>query len=106
MDAALATQWDRDVAVVDRHVRHAGRPVTMVWLALTVATLASWWLGGGHGSTGVAAVLVIATGFLKVALIGEHFMELRGAPPELRYAFMGWSILMPTIICGIYLVRR
>ncbi|MGQ0632461.1 MAG: cytochrome C oxidase subunit IV family protein [Sporichthyaceae bacterium] len=100
-----ADQLGQDMAIVERSIKHAGRPVTIVWAVLMVATLISWWLGDGHGATKLAAVLVIVTGFAKVALIGDHFMELRSAPPQLRWAFMGWCIVVPAIMCGIYLVR-
>ncbi|MGQ0623298.1 MAG: cytochrome C oxidase subunit IV family protein [Sporichthyaceae bacterium] len=96
---------EQEMAIVDRSIKHAGRPVTVVWAILMVATLISWWLGDGHGATKLAAVLVIVTGFMKVALIGEHFMELRSAPPPLRWAFIGWCTLVPAILCGIYLIR-
>jgi hypothetical protein len=95
----------QDMAIVDRSIKHAGRPVTVVWLILMAATLLSWWLGDGHGATKLAAVTVILTGFVKVALIGYHFMELREAPPQLRYAFFSWCIGVPSILIGIYLVR-
>lgn len=98
-------QLGQDMAIVDKAIKHAGRPVTVVWAALMVATLISWWLGDGHAATKLAAVLVIVTGFMKVALIGDHFMELRSAPPQLRWVFMGWCIVIPSILCGIYLVR-
>lgn len=99
------TALESDLAIIDRAIKHAGRAVTVVWAVLMVATLISWWLGDGHGATKLAAVLVIVTGFMKVALIGDHFMELRTAPPQLRWAFHGWCILVPTILCGIYLIR-
>ena len=100
-----AGEMAQDIAIVEKHIHHAGRPVTIVWALLTAATLFSWYLGDGHGATKVAAVLVVVTGFVKVALIGEHFMELRTAPPQLRFAFLGWCVLVPTVLCGIYLVR-
>jgi hypothetical protein len=100
-----ATALQADLAVIDKHIEHAGRPVTVVWLVLMAATLLSWWLGDGHGATELAGVLVIATGFLKVALIGDHFMELRTAPWQLRAAFLGWCLVVPAVMIGIYLIR-
>jgi hypothetical protein len=100
-----AGQVERDLAAIDKAVRHAGRPITIVWAVLMVATLVSWYLGDGHGATKFAAVMVIVTGFVKVAMIGDHFMELRNAPPQLRWPFLGWCIVVPGILCGIYLVR-
>jgi hypothetical protein len=100
-----AGEMAQDMAIVEKHIHHAGRPVTIVWAVLTAATLVSWYLGDGHLATKLAAVLVVVTGFAKVALIGEHFMELRTAPPQLRFVFLGWCVLVPTVLCGIYLVR-
>lgn len=103
--SSTADEMAQDMAVVDKNIIHAGRPVTVVWAVLMTATLISWYLGDGHGATKLAAVGVIVTGFLKVALIGEHFMELRTAPPQLRFAFLGWCTVMPSVMCGIYLIR-
>jgi hypothetical protein len=100
-----ADEMAQDMAIVEKHIHHAGRPVTIVWAILTVATLVSWYLGEGHLATKLAAVAVVATGFVKVALIGEHFMELRTAPSQMRYLFLGWCVLVPTVLCGIYLAR-
>jgi cytochrome c oxidase subunit IV len=95
----------RDVAIVEKHIHHAGRPATIVWAILSAATLVSWLLGDAHLATKLVGVVVVVTAFVKVALIGEHFMELRTAPPQLRYAFLGWCVLVPTVLCGMYLVR-
>jgi hypothetical protein len=100
-----AQQLELDQSVVEQNVKHAGRPVTVVWAVLMIATVISWWLGDGHGATKLAAVAVIVTGFMKVALIGENFMELRTAPWQLRAAFHGWCLLVPAALCGIYLFR-
>jgi hypothetical protein len=100
-----AGEMAQDIAILEKHIHHAGRPATIVWAVLTAATLISWYLGDGHLATKLAAVLVVMTGFVKVALIGEHFMELRTAPPLLRFAFLGWCVLTPAALCGIYLVR-
>jgi hypothetical protein len=100
-----AGEMAQDMAIVEKHIHHAGRPVTIVWAVLMAATLVSWHLGDGHLATKLVAVLVVVTGFAKVALIGEHFMELRTAPPQLRFVFLGWCVLVPTVLCGIYLVR-
>jgi hypothetical protein len=100
-----AGEMAQDIAIVEKHIQHAGRPVTIVWAVLTAATLVSWYLSDGHVATKLAAVLVVLTGFAKVALVGEHFMELRMAPPQLRFMFLSWCVLVPTVLCGIYLAR-
>jgi len=70
------------------------RRAKVVWLALVLATVATFWLGTRHPlartSVGLAASIAIAIGIGKAALIGLEFMELRHAPPGLRYAFLAW----------------
>lgn len=100
-----ADDMAQDMAIIERNVQHAGRPVTIVWAVLMLATLVSWYLGDGHGATEFAAVSVILTGFLKVWLIGEHFMELRTAPPAMRWAYLAWCVLTPAVLIGMYLIR-
>lgn len=100
-----AGEMAQDMAIVEKHIHHAGRPVTIVWALLMAATCVSWYLGDGHGTTRLVSVLVVLTGFAKVALIGEHFMELRTAPPQMRFVFLGWCVVVPTVLCGMYLVR-
>lgn len=63
-----------------------------LWLALAVATCASWWLGADHGlGTGDLAVASIITlAFVKAWLVGRRYMELGTAPPLLRGLFDAW----------------
>jgi hypothetical protein len=58
----------------------------VVWLALVAATCVSWWLGTDHGtdSATLATAGVMVAAFVKVRLVGIHFMELRDAPVWLR----------------------
>jgi hypothetical protein len=74
---------------------------TPVWLGLMAATALSVWVGGAHGTT----VLVLAVAFVKVRFIGAYFMELREAPPLLRFAFEGWCLLIGALTIVMYLVR-
>ncbi|WP_354701417.1 hypothetical protein DSM112329_01729 [Paraconexibacter sp. AEG42_29] len=64
-------------------------PPVVVWFVLVAATVASYVLGVEHGVTdpGALAALLIAIAFVKVALVGRHFMELHAAAPPLRRAF-------------------
>jgi hypothetical protein len=55
---------------------------TIVWLGLVLATVVT--------TAGIVAAIAIAIGFGKAAFIGLEFMELRHAPPGLRYAFLAW----------------
>ena len=71
----------------------AARPV-LVWAVLTAATAAGWWIGTGHGVPGrAAAALVVVIAFSKIHVVGREFMELRHAPPALRWAFYAWVAL-------------
>jgi hypothetical protein len=68
------------------------RRVTLVWAALVGITLVSWWLGVRYGldEERIAAVALMILGYVKVRLIGLHFMELRDAPRWLRLLFEAW----------------
>jgi len=70
--------------------------LTKVWALLVAATLLTWSVGGGG-----MAVLVIA--FVKVRLVGLHFMELRAAPLPLRMLFEGWVVVTCCVLIGLYL---
>lgn len=76
----------------------------VVWAALVAATLISLALGEdwiGHGD--FAAALVIAIAFVKVRLVGMHFMELRHAPLPLRIAFQAYCGVASIVLIVLYL---
>ncbi|MCW3016513.1 MAG: hypothetical protein JWO02_3605 [Solirubrobacterales bacterium] len=81
--------------------------VGVVWLALILATLGSWQLGTDHALTGtdreVATVAVLVVAFVKVRLVGLHFMELRDAPVPLRLVFEGYVAVVCLTLVGLYL---
>jgi hypothetical protein len=58
--------------------------------------------GLAHG-TQVATVAVVAIAFLKVHLVGAHFMELRHAPRSLRLLFTAWVVVVGAVLIGLYL---
>jgi hypothetical protein len=70
------------------------RRVTWVWVALMTITLVTWRLGPDHlvhaSAPRLAASTAVALGMVKVWLIGQDFMEIRGAHPVLRAAFFVW----------------
>lgn len=76
-------------------------PATPVWALLVAATILSLAVGGAHGTT----VLILAVAFVKVRFIGMYFMELREAPPLLRFGFEGWCLLIGTLTIVMFLVR-
>ncbi|WP_354701658.1 hypothetical protein DSM112329_01984 [Paraconexibacter sp. AEG42_29] len=83
------------------------RAAVVVFAALAVATLVSWWLGideggapGEGASVGTAAVIVIA--FVKVRLVGRHFMELRDAPAVMRIVLDAYVVVVCAALIAIY----
>ncbi|BBX62376.1 hypothetical protein MSAS_15500 [Mycobacterium saskatchewanense] len=78
--------------------------ISVVWLALIVATLTSWLLGVGHElPTAYAAVSIIIIAFIKVRFVGRYFMELRHAPAFLQAIFEGWTLIVASVLTGLYL---
>jgi hypothetical protein len=78
--------------------------ILLVWLVLVGATCVSWFLGADHGldshTAVTAAVLVVA--FVKVRLVGLHFMELHRAPQPLRGLFEGYVIVVLATLLVLY----
>lgn len=77
-----------------------------VWIGLMAATGLSWWLahrGGSTDSLTAATIGMMVVAFVKIRFVGLHFMELRHAPPELRFAFEGWIVVVCAMIIGVYL---
>ena len=68
--------------------------VTAVFAVLVFATCVTWWLGSESSLTAagfeLAATVTLLIAFMKIALIGLDFMELRAAHAILRAAFLVW----------------
>ena len=84
------------------------RTITVVWLALSVITVVSWWLAPGHsgGQAGPSIPITVAAillGFVKCRLIIRHFMEVRAAPKWLRHSTDAWLVTLWTAVLAIYL---
>jgi len=75
--------------------------ITSVWLLLLALTGVSWWLGryGGGPDFGV---VILALAFLKIRFVLLDFMELRGAPPAMRYVGEAWVFALAAAILVIY----
>jgi hypothetical protein len=79
---------------------------TVIWLVLVLATLVSWFLGTDHGFGSdhrPESVLIMVVAFVKVRLVGLHFMELRNAPAPLRLLFEIYVVVVLALIIGLYL---
>ena len=68
-----------------------------IWLLLMSATAGSWVLGSENQGT---ALMLVA--FIKVRLVGLHFMELRAAPLALRTLFEAYVVVVFTVIIVMY----
>jgi heme/copper-type cytochrome/quinol oxidase subunit 4 len=78
--------------------------ISLVWLALVVATLISWRVGTDNGlHAHLAATIVLLVAFLKVRFVGAYFMELRDAPLPLRLIFDGYCLIVCTVLVVMYL---
>ncbi|MFL6108000.1 MAG: cytochrome C oxidase subunit IV family protein [Marmoricola sp.] len=73
---------------------------TVIWAILVTATAATFWVGTDHPfsllGSDFAPALILALAFVKVALIGNEFMEIRGAPRPLRMVFAAWIAVFAT----------
>jgi hypothetical protein len=79
---------------------------TALWLVLVSLTFLSleFLQGltfGGNRRAGAVAVVIVA--FTKVRLVGLDYMELRTAPPLLRYIFEAWILI---VMLAIILISR
>jgi len=82
---------------------------TAVWLALTLATLLSWSLGGHHtvgmsNSHALAGISILLIAFVKIRFVGLYFMDLRGAPALLRTMFEAYCIVVCASLAVMYLL--
>jgi hypothetical protein len=80
----------------------------VVWGALVLATLLSWYLGTDHGLSSrdgqsIATSIVLVVAFVKIRFIASDFMELRHAPAGLRRAFDLWVVVVCLTLVGFYL---
>jgi hypothetical protein len=83
-------------------------PITLVWGLLMLATLLSWSLGTDnlvHGAR-LAGVLVLMVAFVKVRFVGRYFMEIRDAPPALRWILDGYCTVVCAALVAMFLVAR
>lgn len=79
--------------------------VTLVWLALIVATTISWQLGHGAGLNDrqMAGVGILIIAIIKVRYVLLDFMELRHAPLAMRFGIEAWAVLAATAMSVVYL---
>jgi hypothetical protein len=84
------------------------RRLFIVWLALSVITVAQLGIGSVHGRAALAPKPAIAAGaigiaLIKVRIIFREFMEVRHAPVLLGRLTDLWVALTGAILLGSYL---
>jgi heme/copper-type cytochrome/quinol oxidase subunit 4 len=80
------------------------KPVTIVWAALMLATIASTWLLSNNAvAPEVATVAIMLIAAVKVRLVIGHFMEVRRAPVALQLVCDGWLLAVTALILTVYL---
>jgi hypothetical protein len=79
--------------------------LTLVWLVLLAATLASWAMGHGLGfsDTKHASIAIICVAFIKVRFVMIEFMEMGGAPPPMRLIGELWPLVVGSVLVVLYL---
>jgi hypothetical protein len=82
--------------------------ITLIWLVLIAATVASVLVGTDNIVTSVkaASVLVIVIAFIKVRFVGRYFMELRDAPVPLLLIFEGYCLVVCAALVVMFLVAK
>jgi hypothetical protein len=77
--------------------------ITLVWLALMLATLLSWETVGAPAANARApGAIALVIAFVKVRYITLEFMELRGAPLIMRLFVEGWCVLVCAAVILFY----
>ena len=76
----------------------------MSWLLLIALTLASVFVGKVFENKVIFITIVLFIVFLKGQQITDIFMELREAPKMWRLLLLSYVLLVPAIICAIYLI--
>jgi hypothetical protein len=79
----------------------------LVWFALVFATALSWWLGThtfGLDKPHAIGVTVLAIGFVKARFVASEFMELRGAPWQLRWLMNVWLVATFVLLATLFVV--
>lgn len=75
---------------------------TFLWVLLSAATVVSWLIGIEAGGGVLAGAAILAIAFVKLRLVGIHFMEIGRAPVALRAIFEGYVVVAFASLLVIY----
>lgn len=74
------------------------RKLDLAWLTLLLLSVAGAGLGTAGGSDlGITAIIALVMG-IKVRLVCDYFLELRGARPQIRHAMYAFCYDMPAMV--------
>lgn len=78
------------------------RTAVLIFVTLVAATGISLLIdtGKGHGYNISWAIVTVT--FIKIWLVGNYFMELRGAPLALRLLFGGYVVSVLAVLLGFF----
>ena len=75
--------------------------ILITWIVLSLLTLLSWGLDASLNSAWIGtAVLLVA--FIKTRMVLMVFMEVRDAPPALRWACEAWVVIACAAVIATY----
>lgn len=83
-------------------------PLTIVWAALVMVTVASWLTARGGGAAHLlnptVTVVVLLIAAAKTQLVIWYFMEVRHGPRWVKATTMSWLVVLFALTLGIYFV--
>jgi hypothetical protein len=79
---------------------------TVIYLVLAAATVFSWFIGTEEATSHETLVgsVVILIAFVKLRLVGIHFMEIGDAPRALRVVFEAYVLATFVVTVTLYLL--
>jgi len=80
------------------HTHGTPRRATFQWIALIIATLATWLVGAGASTGPLMVGLLALISMWKGSVIILDFMALRHAPLLWRALILGWMALVWAVI--------
>ncbi|WP_322083348.1 cytochrome C oxidase subunit IV family protein [Burkholderia sp. BCC1972] len=80
------------------------RRLVLWWVALVLATLASWETGhAGAVFSTASPIIIVALAFAKVAAVMMQYMDARTAPWQLKIGLGAWIVAVGIAIVVLWL---
>ena len=81
-----------------RQGRHSLKNVTLIWLAMLVLTVATWFIGETGASSKATIAFVLFTVVAKGHWIISDFMELKHCALKWKLVMYGWMLVVLMVI--------